>query len=448
MEELYRAIVNDRAEINGLLTLMELYEGTQEPDLLEAASKAICGVFRMMSEDGIYTPRNVDALSTWLDAVFAKYKQRTMQLLVRATETLAFNTLLQMMRITGSFPVDMLYELVEAIVLQRPADTDLYELLDEAVNSYRDIRYYTLRVACRLCQSAQPPTSERVYRGVFKVISEIVMETDELPLFITASLPAGAKDRSEFTACWLEFLRGLSAHSPSTHRAVLAIVNERVLPYMTKPTLLADYLTDCYNAGGLVSLLALNGLFTLMHKHNLDYPSFFPKLYSLLDSKVFHCRYRKRFCRLLALFMTSTHMPAYIVAAFVKRIARLSLGAPPAVISWIVPFIYNMFKLHPAIRVLIHRPAETTDEFVLEELDPTKCNAMGSSLWEIRALERHYWTGATRHARLFTERLTKPLFALDDHLNGPTYNELIQEELSHRWSKIPPLNIAIPDTIF
>lgn len=59
-------------------------------------------------------------------------------------------------------------------------------------------------------------------------------------------------------------------------------------------------------AGGTIGILALNGLFTLMVKHNLEYPNFFHKLYSLLDREVLHVKYRPRFFRLLEIFMGSS----------------------------------------------------------------------------------------------------------------------------------------------
>ena len=357
------------------------------------------------------------------------------------------------------------------IIGKNEKDTELFGLMDEAINSYRDIRFYTLRAIGQISQSIQQEQGalnnrEKAYCGLFKIISEIVLETDaEIesgevevnPFFVEAQLPASVSTckghLQEFSVCWLNFLQGVSVVAPKLHRSFLTIVNERVIPFMSKPTLMAYYLTDSFNAGGLVSLLALNVLFTLMHRHNLDYPSFFPKLYSILDCNILHCRYRKRFCKLFGVFMTSTHMPAYLVAAFVKRIARLSLDASPAVVNWVIPFVYNMFKAHPAIRVLIHRQSsgeesKSFDPFVMEELDPAKCKAIDSSIWEIHALSRHYWTGAIKQSRIFTERLSKPPFILDQYLDGPTYNTLIQNELSHKWSKVPPLNISIPSKLF
>jgi U3 small nucleolar RNA-associated protein 19 len=78
-------------------------------------------------------------------------------------------------------------------------------------------------------------------------------------------------------------------------------------------------------------MLALNSLFLLMTKHNLDYPSFYAKLYALLTPETFVSKYRARFVRLANLFLTSTHLPAYIVAAFAKKLGRIALNAPPYV---------------------------------------------------------------------------------------------------------------------
>lgn len=43
-----------------------------------------------------------------------------------------------------------------------------------------------------------------------------------------------------------------------------------------------------------------------------------------------------------------------MVAAFVKRLARLSLQAPPAAIVSIIPFTYNQMKRHPALMTMVH----------------------------------------------------------------------------------------------
>lgn len=76
----------------------------------------------------------------------------------------------------------------------------------------------------------------------------------------------------------------------------------------------AGWCTKCgfscrYDVGGVVSILALEGVFTLMQEHNLDYPLFYGKLYALFDPSIFHVKYRARFFRLADKFLKSTYLP-------------------------------------------------------------------------------------------------------------------------------------------
>lgn len=54
--------------------------------------------------------------------------------------------------------------------------------------------------------------------------------------------------------------------------------------------------------------------------------------------------------------LSNSHLPAYLVAAFIKRLSRLALTAPPEALLMVIPFICNLFRRHPACRVLVHRP--------------------------------------------------------------------------------------------
>lgn len=79
-------------------------------------------------------------------------------------------------------------------------------------------------------------------------------------------------------------------------------------------------------------------------------------------------------------------LPAQLVAAFIKRMARLGLSSPPASIVIIIPLIYNLLKRHPTCMQLIHGKAdgEAGDAYDHSEEDPMKCNALQSSLWEMQ----------------------------------------------------------------
>ena len=59
--------------------------------------------------------------------------------------------------------------------------------------------------------------------------------------------------------------------------------------------------------------------------------------------------------------MSSSHLPANLVASFIKRLSRLALSASPAAIVTVVPFVYNLLKRHPSCMVLVHRSTEGDD---------------------------------------------------------------------------------------
>ena len=57
----------------------------------------------------------------------------------------------------------------------------------------------------------------------------------------------------------------------------------------------SDFLTTSYDIGGVISVMALNGLFVLMTQHGLEYPKFYEKLYALLTPAVFLAKHRAVF---------------------------------------------------------------------------------------------------------------------------------------------------------
>ena len=202
-----------------------------------------------------------------------------------------------------------------------------------------------------------------------------------------------------------------------------------IAPWFTRPELLSDFLTDSYDAGGSMSLLALSGVFYLIRERNLDYPSFYTKLYSLLDADLLHSKHRSRFFRLLDTFLASTHLPAVLVASFIKRLARLTLSAPPSAIVLVVPFVYNLLRRHPLCTFLIHREtrgdeAKTAmessgfaDPFLPDEADPMETCAMDSSLWEIVQLQSHYHPNVASIAKIISQQFTKQSYNIEDFLD-------------------------------
>ena len=100
------------------------------------------------------------------------------------------------------------------------------------------------------------------------------------------------------------------------------------MPHMPSPVTLSDFFTASIDRGGLDGMLALNGIFHLMTKHQLEYPKFYDRLYGLLDSSCFRAANRRGFFELLDVFLKSPALPAYLAGAFIKRMSRLAIHAP------------------------------------------------------------------------------------------------------------------------
>ena len=217
----------------------------------------------------------------------------------------------------------------------------------------------------------------------------------------------------------------------SQRETILELVPHKIAPWLLKVELLMDFLTDSFNLGGGTSLTALSGLFCLIKEKSLDYPHFYTKLYSLLTPGTMHSKRRSRFFRLLDTFLSSSHLPACLIASFIKRLSRLALYAPPSGVVTVVPWIYNLLRDHPTCTFMIHRKPQSAgdatslsindqawaDTFRMEEPDPMKTGALESSLWEIQMLQSHYHPNVAIIARIISEQFSKPSFNLEHFLN-------------------------------
>ena len=53
------------------------------------------------------------------------------------------------------------------------------------------------------------------------------------------------------------------------YKEILVYLHRDVMPHLPDPRRLIDFLTTCCNVGGVIGILALNGLFVLIHKYHL-----------------------------------------------------------------------------------------------------------------------------------------------------------------------------------
>ncbi|GFY94488.1 CCAAT-binding factor [Actinidia rufa] len=207
---------------------------------------------------------------------------------------------------------------------------------------------------------------------------------------------------------------------------VLVTLHQAVIPRFSNPILLCDFLTRSYDIGGVISVMALSSLYILMTQHGLEYPNFYEKLYALLVPSIFMAKHRGKFFELLDSCLKSPLLPAYLAAAFTKKLSRLSLSVPPSGGLVIIVLIHNLLRRHPSINCLVHREdgggisgehsregkdgesedsctstemsskERGIDHFNNEEISPVKTNAMRSSLWEIDTVRHHYCPPVSR----------------------------------------------------
>lgn len=214
----------------------------------------------------------------------------------------------------------------------------------------------------------------------------------------------------------------------TTHKQMLIVLLETVLPHLDKPVLLTDFLMDSLDVGGPISLLALQGVFTLIQQHNLTYPNVYEKLYSMFEPEIFHTKFKARLFYLADIFLSSISLPEILVAAFVKRLARLSLVAPPQDIIIILYFIGNLIIRHPGLKRLIGHPNGgqiPQDPYLMDERAPIHSHALESSLWEIVSLQQHSLPSISQAARFISSPLPQAEWDLAKVL------ELNEDDVSH-----------------
>ncbi|WVQ75300.1 hypothetical protein IAR50_004916 [Cryptococcus sp. DSM 104548] len=293
-------------------------------------------------------------------------------------------------------------------------------------------------------------------------------------LSLHASIYSVISHTTQYTALWESVLFNLSLDEAWTRKILVALHGEQgILSYWKKERRLrvADWLGSLVDQGGVVGMLAMNGLFVLMTEYNFEYPRFYERLYGLLDKDVMHVKYRARFFRLLDIFLKGSLLPAALIASFIKRLSRLALSAPPAGVIIILPFLYNLFKRHPGCMVMLQRQSgdryannlpilnlssssfeaeegkgteakSEADPYDAEEKDPLKTKAIESSCWELSTLQKHYLASVSTLAKVFGEVFTKAEYDMEDFLDHG-YGTLFETEVNRRIRHPPALSLAL-----
>lgn len=276
-----------------------------------------------------------------------------------------------------------------------------------------------------------------------------------------------------FSKVWIHSLS--LPMSMSMHKTLLKHISDHVLVRLHNPLMLADYLTQCYNLGGVVAVLALESLFTLILRHNLDYPHFFESLYRLCTLRILNAKHGIKYMKLLHMSLRSTNIPASLVAAFIKRLAGLALQVSAPRVAFCLAQITWLLRQHRTCQVLVHRkPKRVTSseedaaaegglaeqattgadkQFVLEQdEDLEHSGALQSSLWELEALENHFLYDVAQLATALRDPMSTsvgnvPIDVEQYIQQASTYQELIDSDLNRRPKKNAAMAYRLPTAL-
>lgn len=132
----------------------------------------------------------------------------------------------------------------------------------------------------------------------------------------------------------------------------------------------------------------------------------FDEVYSLIDRRVQNKVYKFKLFFFINVLLSSTKVPAYVVAAYIKRLSRLTLNAKPRTLVTILHIVGNLMIRHPMLWSMRDKVIELarkydTTECTLQQWidqDPFDCDeskdlkktkAIDSSIWELMPLRYH-----------------------------------------------------------
>lgn len=331
---------------------------------------------------------------------------------------------------SSNFPIKLFKRIVSCIASDVLNQKELIEELKK-YTKYNDIKLYLLKTVDLLLHSSEQVT-ECFLQNCFLLLCSVKFPKNfdgavETFAYRSDSQQPFQLKEKQFKKIFSTVWNNLLNYQMSSEflLKVVSALNENVLPHLQNPCLMTDFLTNCYNKGGVVSLLALKGLYILMDKYNLEYPDFFVKLYALLEKNIINGKFSFKFFELTDLFLSSTHLPAHIVAAFAKKMSRFSLVSSADTVVKIICLVSNLLVNHPSLHVLLHNMDGKEcceDPFSMDAVDPAESNAMKSSLWEIKALRCHVNPDVCRKAKELTAAYPKFGSSISDVSNVTLYD--------------------------
>nr|CAG4647854.1 EOG090X04ZD [Moina brachiata]SVE92977.1 EOG090X04ZD [Moina brachiata] len=473
-----KEIIQNRKNINNVIDIFGYLESDEAP-VVQASIKALEKVFCHLISSGrldqagppLESPAEKQ-VREWTRERYLELQDYLLKLVVNeqvSVQEQALLSLMQLLQAEGQHPVKKTHDGKEQhifpIQLLEKTMIKVLELEDDQALpvltrfqefiEYEDVLFHLLRVLGQILKKNKKDVDEKFLKNLMQLMEHVTLRSappkgEEKPKMFCSDETHFkwnyAQAKKYFSSVWQAIFK--YPLTPSLYKQVLILLPEKVLPHLEKPLLLTDFLMESYAIGGAVSILALHGVFLLMQNHNLEYPDFYAKLYALIDSSVLFVKYRARFFYLLDLFMTSTHVPEYIAAAFAKKLSRLALIAPPNVAVLLLHFIGNLMHRHRGLIKLAHNPDNqtdlTNDPFVMEERNLSACKAIESSFWELKTLQSHVLPEIAFTAKFIDRDLPKLEWDVAQDLEL-SMEDLLEKELKRKISEEDvPLNFEKP----
>ena len=410
--ELEASILADKLNKDNINNLVEV-SICQDGEVTFAAQQALGRVFLNFINSGFLNPRKASMVSgeeptpeaqfqTWILDVYFSYRSKLANSICQSNDhtTELHDTLIQLVRsesaVTGSLSSFLTDRMVSRLISKKPNTEPLFQLFENDLQ-FCDVIYCSLCTLRRFLTPAKGSSysHENILRLMLSIQKHLPQNTANYKYIVSGNSDTKHLEKKDIlkliSKIWVQFLGYDMTNEIQT--VVLRVMDTEILPSLTEPRLLLDFLTRSLDAGGELSILSLKSLVVLIHQHKLEYPHLYTKIYSLLSPELTHSEDYADFLVLFDLVTTSTHLPQYLVAAYIKRLASIAVQAPAHSIRPILVIISNLVTRHPNCYVMLSRPDGVypdKDPYLPEEPDPMKSNAMDSCLWELEALKHHY----------------------------------------------------------
>ncbi|OVA00640.1 CCAAT-binding factor [Macleaya cordata] len=526
-------LLSSRAHINNLPLLLNFISPSSSPEHVIESTVTLQSFFIPVlpdlpsssskpSFDGGKSSKDPELVyKTWLRSQFDDFVKSLIALTVssQSNETLrdvALDAIMEFVKLGkgGRFQSAIYHRFLNAVVHSTLSDDFLLDMLASKFLKYIDVRYYTYISLEKLATSLAttdmtgtysidfvfnaelairkihyilshiPPLVIQEGKSDYEMWSELVLMSFTILLLmqVMSTSQIAKKMKLKFTRTWLSFLR---LKLPlDVYKEVLATLHQAVIPNLSNPIMLCDFLTRSYDIGGVISVMALSSLFLLMTQNGLEYPNFYEKLYVLLVPSIFMAKHRAKFFELVDSCLKSPLLPAYLAAAFAKKLSRLVLVVPPSGALIIIALIHNLLRRHPSINCLVHQEADDENDkdvstgenefgesakesgtsldtssikpgidlFNSEESDPAKSNALRSSLWEIDTLRHHYCPAVSRFVMSLENDLTVRAKTTEINVkdfSSGSYATIFREATGRRIKQVPlAFYQATPTSLF